>query len=148
MDFLRTIRSVLLPALLLPVMCTAQDAAPADQVSKLREQIAAQQKQLDEQRQALDAAQKALAAAQQSIDSQQKLLDRLVAAQSAPAAVAPQTAAAPVAAAPTPVAAEVDSVGRPFSPLGFHIGGAEFTPNGFVDFSNVYRSRNIGSGPA
>ena len=147
MDFLRTIRSVLLPALLLPVMCMAQDAAPADQVSKLRDQIAAQQRQLDEQRQALDAAQKALAAAQQSIDSQQKLLDRLVAAQPAPAAAAPQTATAPVVAPPAPAAAEVDSVGRPFSPLGFHIGGAEFTPNGFMDLSTVWRSRDIGTGP-
>jgi hypothetical protein len=42
----------------------------------------------------------------------------------------------------------VDSVGRPFSPLGFHIGGAEFTPNGFLDLPFVWRSRDIGSGPA
>jgi len=145
MDFLRTIRSVLLPALLLPVMCMAQDAAPADEVSKLRDQIAAQQKQLDEQRQALDTAQKALAAAQQSIDSQQKTLDRLVAAQPAPPVVA--AASAPASSATPAPAAEVDSVGRPFSPLGFHIGGAEFTPNGFMDLSTVWRSKDIGSGP-
>jgi len=143
------IASALLPlALLLPMLCMAQGSVSTDDIAKLRDQIAAQQKQLDDQRQALDAAQKALAAAQQSIDSQQKLLDRLVAAQPAPAAVATQTAAAPVAATLATVAAEVDSVGRPFSPLSFHIGGADFTPNGFLDLSNVYRSRDIGSGTA
>jgi hypothetical protein len=146
---LTRIAGALLPlALLLPMLCMAQGSVSTDDIAKLREQIAAQQRQLDEQRQALDAAQKALAAAQQSIDSQQKLLDRLVAAQPAPAAAATQTAAAPVAAPPAPAAAEVDSVGRPFSPLGFHIGGAEFTPNGFLDLPFVWRSRDLGSGPA
>ncbi len=31
------------------------------------------------------------------------------------------------------------------SPLSFRIGGAEFTPGGFVDFENVFRSTNSGS---
>jgi hypothetical protein len=109
--------------LLMPVVCLAQGSATADDVTKLREQIAAQQKQLDAQRQALESAQKA-------IDAQQKLLDRL--------------AAAPAA----PPAAEVDAVGRAFSPLAFHIGGADFTPGGFMDMSTVWRSTDIGSGVA
>jgi len=147
MKFIRMISSLLALALLLPVICTAQGASPADDIAKLREQIAAQQQQLDEQRQALDAAQKALATAQKAIDSQQKLLDRLVAAQSAPATgPAPLAVALPVEQAMP--AAEVDNKGGAFSPLAFHVGGADFTPGGFMDFSTVWRSADIGSGVA
>jgi hypothetical protein len=32
------------------------------------------------------------------------------------------------------------------SPLSFRIGGAEFTPGGFVDLSAIFRSTNVGSG--
>ena len=143
MKFIRIVGSLLPLALLLPVLCLAQGPAQTDDIAKLREQIAAQQKQLDEQRQALDAAQKAL-------DSQQKLLDRLAAAQGAPAAAPRPSAAAPLVppAAPAAPAAEVDAKGRAFSPLAFHIGGADFTPSGFMDFSTVWRSTNIGSGVA
>ena len=87
MKFMRIVGSLLLFALLLPVLCLAQGSAQTDEIAKLREQIAAQQKQLDEQRQALNSAQKALASAQVAIDSQQKLLDQLVAARTAPASV-------------------------------------------------------------
>ena len=30
------------------------------------------------------------------------------------------------------------------SPLSFRIGGTEFTPGGFVDFENVFRTTNTG----
>jgi hypothetical protein len=131
MKLIRIVGLLLPIAWLLPVLCLAQGSAQTDDVAKLREQIAAQQKQLNEQRQALESQQKAL-------DAQQKLLDRLVAAQSAPAALVP----------PAAPATEVDAAGRPFSPLAFHIGGADFTPGGFGDFSNVWRSTNVGSGVA
>ena len=142
MNIVSNVGSLLSLAVLLPALCLAQASAPSDDVAKLREQIAAQQKQIDQQRQALDAQQKA-------IDSQQKLLDRLVAAQSAPtpAAVPAPPAAAALAPPAKPAAApEVDPKGRPFSPLAFHIGGADFTPGGFMDMSTVWRSTNIGSG--
>jgi hypothetical protein len=150
MRFSRIIGTLLPLALMLPVLCLAQGSAQTDDIAKLREQIAAQQKQLDQQRQALETAQKALESAQKAIDSQQKLLDRLVAAPGAPAAAPKQAAAAPVAppAAPAAAAATVDTKGRPYSPLAFHIGGADFAPGGFMDFSNVWRSNNIGSGVA
>ena len=142
MNIVRNVSSLLSLAVLLPALCLAQGAAPSDDVAKLREQIAAQQKQLDQQRQALESQQKAL-------DAQQKLLDRLVAAQSAPAAApTPPAAAALVPPAATAPAPEVDAKGRPFSPLAFHIGGADFTPGGFMDFATAWRSTNIGSGVA
>ena len=133
MKLIRIVGSLLPLVFLLPVLCLAQASAQTDDIARLREQIAAQQKQLDQQRQALESQQKAL-------DSQQKLLDRLVAAQSAPAA-----ALVPPAA---PAKAEVDATGRLISPLAFHIGGADFTPGGFMDFATAWRSTNIGSGVA
>src|SRR5208283_3086600 len=154
----RIIGALLPLALLVPFLCLAQGSAQTDDIAKLREQIAAQQKQLDEQRRALESAQRALESAQKAIDSQQKLLDHLVAGQSVAAPVPTQSAAATVPthsaappvqpAAPAAPAAEVDNQGRAFSPLAFHIGGADFTPGGFMDFSNVWRSRDIGSGVA
>jgi hypothetical protein len=142
------IGGLLLPlALLFPVLCLAQGSAQTGDIARLREQIAAQQKQLDEQRQALETARKALESAQAAIDSQQKMLDRLAAAQGAPAAVpTPSAAALPVL--PAAPAAEVDAKGRAFSPLAFHIGGADFAPGGFMDFSTAWRSATIGSGVA
>jgi hypothetical protein len=146
MKFIRIVISLLSLAWLLPGLCLAQGSAWTDDVAKLREQIAAQQKQLDEQRQALESAQAA-------IDSQRKMLDRLVAARSAPAA-APTQSAATEAVQPAPIlppatgAAEADAKGRAFSPLAFHIGGADFTPGGFMDFATAWRSTNVGSGVA
>src|ERR1035437_3099905 len=142
MKIVSNVGSLLSLAVLLPALCLAQGSAQPDDIARLREQIAAQQKQLDQQRQALESQQKAL-------DSQQKLLDRLVASQSAPApAPAPPAAPAlvpPAAPAPTP---EVDAKGRPVSPVAFHIGGADFTPGGFMDFATAWRSTNVGSGVA
>ncbi len=146
MKFIRIVGSFLPLALLLPVLSLAQGPTQADDITRLREQIAAQQKQLDQQRQALESAQKALVTAQAAIDSQQKLLDQLVAARSAPAEAATQPIATPPAAGRP--AAEADAKGRTFSPLSFRIGGADFAPGGFMDFSTVWRSTNIGSGVA
>src|ERR1035441_704834 len=131
MKVIGIVGSLLPLALLFPVLCVAQGSAQTGDIAKMREQIAAQQKQLDEQRQALETARKALESAQAAIDSQQKLLDRLAAAQGAPAAVpTPSAAALPVL--PAAPAADVDAKGRPFSPLAFHIGGADFAPGGFI----------------
>jgi hypothetical protein len=141
MKIVRIVGSLSSLAFLLPVLCLAQASAPPDDIARLREQIAAQQKQLDQQRQALESQQKAL-------DAQQKLLDRLVASQSAPAAAPAPPAAASLVPPAAPAAADVDTTGRPVSPLAFHIGGADFAPGGFMDMSTVWRSTNIGSGVA
>ncbi len=128
MKSIRMVASLLPLSLLFPVLCLAQGSAQTNEITKLREQIAAQQKQLDEQKKALDA--------------QQKALDRLA---GAPAAAPAPSAAPQPAPAPSP---ETDVKGRAFSPLSFHIGGADFTPSGFMDFSTAWRSTTIGSGVA
>jgi len=140
------IASYYLALALLLVWCPTRGSAQTDDIAKLREQIAAQQKQLDEQRQALDAAQRALEAAQKAIDSQQKLLERLAAAQGTPAAAAQTLAALPVQ--PAAPATEAKAKEQAASSIAFRIGGADFRPGGFMDFANVWRSTNIGSGVA
>ena len=77
-----------------------------------------------------------------------------------PIAFAPAPAAAPPAPSPSPAVAAVPAIPalhtaqppesnnpQP-SPLSFRIGDAEFTPGGFADFTNVFRSTNVGSGVA
>jgi hypothetical protein len=96
-------------------------------------------------------------------DSNQALIDLLVrkgvltaedvaslrqelAAQKAQATASPAPAPEappPQAPAPAMVAAVVSSG---TSPLSFKIGAADFTPFGFVDFTSVYRSTDVGSG--
>src|SRR5487761_519554 len=60
-------------------------------------------------------------------------------------AAAAALAIAPVSATvASPKAAQGDQADQ--SPLFFKIGGADFTPLGFLDFTSVYRSTNVGSG--
>jgi hypothetical protein len=59
----------------------------------------------------------------------------------APAPAMPVVAAFPTAPAPGAVAAVPDT-----SPLSFRIGIADFTPFGFVDFTTVHRTTDVGSG--
>lgn len=100
----------------------------ADDLKTLREAIAAQQKQIAEQ--------------QKQLENLQKQLDAKAAA-----AATPQVVNASLTNLPstnTPVAqADVDKPKE--SPLSFRIGGADFTPGGFVDFENVFRSTNTGN---
>jgi hypothetical protein len=89
-------------------------------VDTLRQQIATQQKQIED--------------LQRTLEAQQKMLEQLT------KAPAPAPAAAEVApAAPAPGA-------KVSAPLSWKIGDAEFTPGGFMDLTNVFRSTNVGSG--
>jgi hypothetical protein len=87
-------------------------------VDTLRQQIAAQQKQIED--------------LQRTLEAQQKMLQQLAAAP----AVAPAPAAAP---------ANPAEGAKVSAPLSFKIGDAEFTPGGFMDLTNVFRSTNVGS---
>ncbi|HEY3756527.1 MAG TPA: hypothetical protein VGL42_10300 [Opitutaceae bacterium] len=71
------------------------------------------------------------------------------AAAAAPAAPAPAPVAPPLAAitrTPGGIGIPADNVDVKPSPLGFRIGGANFTPFGFLDLTGVYRSTVVGSG--
>jgi hypothetical protein len=136
---------------------TASDPSNlSDEVKKLREMMAEQQKAMAEQ-------QKAMAEQQKQLADQQRELDRLrqqVGTQTEAAAtttvvgsdVSPRmlnaslttTAATTTNAQPVSTAPAQDTE-RKESPLSFRIGGAEFTPGGFMDFTSIFRSTNTGN---
>jgi uncharacterized coiled-coil protein SlyX len=94
----------------------------------------------------LKAMREAIAAQQQQIAQQQKQIESLTKALDAKTTPHVENAAltnnAPVNNTPT---IQSDSDKPKESPLSFRIGGAEFTPGGFLDFENVFRSTNTGN---
>ena len=99
----------------------------ADDLKSLREAIAAQQKQIAEQ--------------QKQLEMLQKQLD---AKTSATPHVENATLTTNAPAYNTPVV-QADVEKPKTSPLSVRIGGTEFTPGGFVDFTNIFRTTNTGS---
>jgi len=99
----------------------------ASELKALREAIAAQQKQIAEQQAQIEKLQKQSAASTDS-SSSPRLLDANL-----------------KVAGPTTVYTYAQDKGDKESPLSFRIGAAEFTPGGFIDFENVFRSTNTGN---
>src|SRR5262249_7247651 len=97
------------------------DSKIADQIKSLQDAIAQQQQQI----QAL----------------QQELAERKK-AESAPHLA---NAALTTGAAPASTNVIQDTEKPKESPLSFRIGGTDFTPGGFVDFNNIFRTVNTGS---
>ena len=103
---------------------SAGTGSVADELKALREAISQQQQQIAQQQQQLQTL-------QQQLDSK--------------TSGTPHVADAALRTAPVPVAATtvVQETEKPKeSPLSFRIGGADFTPGGFVDFENVFRTTN------
>jgi len=102
---------------------SAGTGSVADELKALREAISEQQKQISQQ--------------QQQIQTLQQQLETKTSG-------TPHVADAALRTAPVPVAATVvQETEKPKeSPLSFRIGGTEFTPGGFVDFENVFRTTN------
>jgi hypothetical protein len=103
---------------------SAGSGSVADELKALREAISEQQKQISQQQQQIQTL-------------QQQLVDKT----SGTPHVA--DAALRTAPAPAPVTATVvQETEKKESPLSFRIGGTEFTPGGYVDFENVFRTTN------
>jgi hypothetical protein len=94
----------------------------------------------------LKALRQAIAAQQQQIAEQQAQIEKLQ-KQTADSSSAPRLVDANLkVAAPVTASAAMQDEGKgKESPLSFRIGAAEFTPGGFVDFENVFRSTNTGN---
>lgn len=149
---------------------------PIDEAPALKEQLARQQARIERLERTLEAVARRLdqlEGAQQASTTTLPNLGRVAstspmapagvirtAEPSAPApvaaaAVAPVVASAvlpPAASAAPPISASAAllpqaEAGKP-SPLSFQIGDAEFTPGGFLEFSNIFRTTNLGSGVA
>ncbi len=134
MKFLQQVSFLLLAS------CLAMGQAPspaaddpnsvAAEIKALREALAAQQQQIAQQQQQIEKLQKQTAAPQQESSSADS--GRLVNAS--------LNTNNPVNVAARPLQADKPKE----SPLSFKIGAADFTPGGFVDFENVFRSTNTG----
>ena len=108
---------------------SAGQGSVADELKALREAIGEQQKQIAQQQQQI-----------QTLE--QRLQDKT--------SGTPHVADASLRmASPAPATNVVQETEKPKeSPLSFRIGGTEFTPGGFVDFENVFRSTNTGGSSA
>jgi hypothetical protein len=95
----------------------------------------------------LQSLQKTLAAQQEQMAAQQKQIEQLQKQLQEKQNPAPQVVnASMTTTSPAAVAITQTDVEKPKeSPLSFRIGAAEFTPGGFVDFENVFRTTNSGS---
>jgi len=127
---MKLLRSVFFVMLMAGLML-GQSSPPAtnpspDATSKISDQIKSLQDAITQQQKQIEMLQQQLA---EQKDAQAKMVNA--------------TYTAPTAAA----AAAASDVQEPpkESPLSFRIGGAEFTPGGFVDFENVFRSTNTGN---
>jgi uncharacterized coiled-coil protein SlyX len=115
----------------------------SEQINKLSDAIAAQQAQIAAQ-------QDQMKKQQQDLEKLRKQLAEQKAATNAPHIenASLNTSAAPTATTQNPPGGpqqpEAQGSGKT-SPLSFRIGSAEFTPGGFLDFTNVFRSTNTGS---
>jgi len=113
----------------------------AQQVKQLRDAMVQQQKQLADQQREIERLRQQVNGQPQTAsvnNADSTSAPRLVNA-SITAATASTSAAQPVSTAP------VQETERKESPLSFHIGGAEFTPGGFMDFTAIFRSVNTGN---
>ena len=101
---------------------SAATGSVADELKALREAIGEQQKQIAQQQQQIQTLEQRL---QDKTSGAPHLTDASLHTVSAPA---------------TTVVQETEKPKE--SPLSFRIGGTEFTPGGFVDFENIFRSTN------
>ena len=108
---------------------SAGQGSVADELKALREAIGEQQKQIAQQQQQI-----------QTLE--QRLQDKT--------SGTPHVADAALhTTSPAPETTIVQETEKPKeSPLSFRIGGADFTPGGFVDFENIFRSTNTGGSSA
>jgi hypothetical protein len=118
-----------------------------DELTKLRQTMADQQKSIAEQ-------QKSIADQQGQIAAQQREIERLrqqlgAQPQDSSAQTPPQFVNATLNTSASSMprsASDAPAQERPKeSPLSFRIGGADFTPGGFVDFENIFRTTNTGN---
>ena len=120
----------------------------ADQVKQLQQTMLEQQKAMAEQQKQLAEQQKELERLRKQVNGQsdattasntENVSEPQLVNASLTSKGAAGSSAQPVSTAP---AQETE---RKESPLSFRIGGAEFTPGGFMDFTSIFRSTNTGN---
>lgn len=112
------------------VSALAETSRAAVAIERLAEQLRELRQQLDDQARQLEEYKQQLA-------EQQRQLEALH-AQLATRSTSPQAAATPQTTAPPS--------GEPAAPLFWRLGVARITPGGFLDFTTIFRTTNVGSG--
>lgn len=127
---------------------TSDSSNLADEMKQMREMIAEQQKAMAVQQKQLVDQQREIERLRQQVNPQPQATSANT-TESSPSA--PKVVNASLTAPTTNTTAQPVS-GRPAqeterkeSPLSFHIGGADFTPGGFMDFTSIFRSTNTGN---
>jgi hypothetical protein len=153
MRLLRPISLVLLAPIMMFAQTNESGTAPnndgssiGSELKALREALTAQQKQIMAQQ--LEIEQQGNEIQQQRNEIRQ-LRQQITGPQNistSTSSSSPRLVDASLKASAVP-APEVQSIEKPSaSPLSFRIGGTEFTPGGFVDFENIFRTTNATTG--
>jgi hypothetical protein len=119
---------------------TEEKDAVASELQELRDLVQTQSDELHDLRRRLAAVEAGAAAPKEVVSSPAGMI------QTSTSAATIDSSMPPVANALKQDAARDTNENK--SPLSFKIGSAEFTPGGFLDLTNVYRSTNVGSGIA
>ena len=152
MKFLKTLCfTVLASSLMLGQNTSTTGSASdniADELKKLRDAVTEQQKQIAQQQEEIQNLEQQLAGKQDTTAKQDAtakkddLSPRFVDASLRTSSSSTSAAAQPASTQTQPQQPEAQGAK---SPLSFRIGAAEFTPGGFVDFENIFRSTNTGN---
>jgi len=166
MRLLQTLCFIGIISSLMAAQTGAQNAAPAqsnviDELTKLRQAMTEQQRSMAEQQKSITEQQKSIAEQQMQITAQQREIETLrqrvstqsdvLLTQGADASARRlNTALTTVGTSGSPAPPRSDAAAQETtppkeSPLSFRIGGADFTPGGFVDFENIFRTTNTGN---
>ncbi|HEV2963752.1 MAG TPA: hypothetical protein VG649_18135 [Candidatus Angelobacter sp.] len=140
---------VLMSSLTFAQTSTSNDAAStsnvADELKKLQNAMAEQQKQITQQQQQILKQQQEMETLRQQLGSKQDVSAKTgdVSARIIDASLHTTTAGNPTVQPASDAPAQEDQPKE--SPLSFKIGGAQFTPGGFMDFTTIFRSTNTGN---
>jgi len=132
------------------------------ELEELRDLLINQAQQLQVQGEQLKQQQEKMQLLEDRVKSSDSAPAKLAAAPVQPASVSalptasglptstPRSASIPVASAaapsPSPAQQPQNAETAPASPLSFNIGNAKFTPGGFMDLTNFFRTKDMGSG--
>ena len=109
----------------------------ADEIKVLQDAVAAQQQQIAQKQEQIQKLEQQVAATRKTTAASESSSGQIVNAS--------LTTSRATNAAAQPVSDVQTEEKQKESPLSFRIGGADFTPGGYVDFENVFRSTNTGN---
>jgi len=140
---MKLLQRLCLVLLLVSGMALAQTAATPPDSSNIVNQIQQLQQAMAEQQKEMAAQQKKIAEQQQQLEQLQQQLAAQLQPVAASGEQTPHLVNAVLTPAGRPAAAPQEKPKE--SPLSFRIGGAEFTPGGYMDFATFFRSTNTGN---